>query len=251
MTLRCLCLAVLAFATAPIASRAAPIYATWTLDNLTTATGSLPDGRSATFTGFPTAASAGGGGTVTPALPGIPSGDRPPTLTFFPTDVGGDPNAGDLFFTLDLGLWGIDAETSFSLEDLVDTSLYRLELQDASFTPLTLAGVQLSQHNLFFSGGAVSDYDLSLDPATGTITVVQVHDSGDPAAGRHSGLAVFSNLPANTRYVRLFVGLTGSSLRDGLRLTLSASAPLPEPSALALLAASLVGARYARGSAKR
>jgi hypothetical protein len=167
-------------------------------------------------------------------------------LTIFPTaaaDV--DPTGGDLYFSLDLGNWGIDADTAVSIEDVLDRLTYRLELLDATLTPLSLAGVQISQHNMFFAGG-VQDYDLSLDSVTGVISVVQVHDSGDPTAGRHSGLALFSNLPATTRYVRLFVGGTGTQTRDGLRISLSAS-PVPEPSAAALIAASLVGLACARG----
>jgi hypothetical protein len=237
---------------APALAHGTPIYGSWALVDATTATVSLPDGRSGTFTGFPTAASSGGGGTVVPAMPGLPSGTRPSTLTFFTSAAAGtDPNAGDMIFSLDLGSWGIDGDTTFSIEDILDRALYRLELLDTSLAALPLASVQLSQHNLFFTGGAVSDYDLSLDAATGVITVVQVHDSGDPAAGRHSGMAIFSNLPASTRYVRLFVAGTGSTTRDGLRLTLSASS-LPEPAGFGLLAAAFAALGYsrARGVAK-
>jgi hypothetical protein len=228
-------------------AQAVPVWATWTIHDATTATASLPDGRSAAFTGFPFSAGAGGGDLLVPAVPGLPSGVRPPLLTIFPTATAGvDPNGGDLYFSLDLINWGVDAETMFSIEDALDRLLYRLELLDATLTPLSLAGVQLSQHNMFFAG-IVQDYDLSLDPVTGVISVVQVHDSGDPTAGRHSGMAVFSNLPASTRYVRLYVGGTGAQTRDGLRIGLSASAPVPEPSVMALLAAACVGIAYARG----
>jgi hypothetical protein len=159
------------------------------------------------------------------------------------------PIGGDLYFSLDLGNWGIDVETTFGIEDVGASNIYRLELLDATLTPLSLANVQLSQHNMFFINNPIpiADYDLSLDPISGEITVVQVHDSGDPAATyRHSGLAIFSNLPASTRYVRLFVGGMGAQGREGLRITLSASAPVPEPSALSLLAATCAGLAYAR-----
>jgi len=245
--LRGACAAALALV--PLAANAVPIWGTWTLDSATTSTASLPDGRSATLTGFPVSGGSGGGGTANPPVPGIPSGQRAPVTTFFTTATAGvNPNPGDLIFSLDLGNWGVDAETTFGLEDVVDFAFYRLELLDSSLNVLSLAGIQLSQHNLFYTGGAIGDYDLSLDPTTGVITAVKVHDSGDPTAGRHSGLAIFGNLPGNTRYVRLYVAGTASFLREGLRLSLSAS-PVPEPASALLVAAALgsLGGLRARG----
>jgi hypothetical protein len=127
--------AALAFAAAPAAG--VPVWATWTVDNSTTATASLPDGRSATFTGFPFSGGSGGGGTVTPAVPGIPSGDRHPVATIFPNATPGlNAVPGDLYFSLDLSNWTTDADTLFGLEDVVDFGVYRLELLDAALTPV-------------------------------------------------------------------------------------------------------------------
>jgi hypothetical protein len=236
----------------PLASAAVPIWATWTVDGATTASASLPDGRSATFTGFPFSGGTGGGGTTDPAVPGIPSGDRQPVLTIFPNDVAGSlVTPGDPYFSLDLGNWGIDAETSFGLEDIVDFATYRLELLDAAQNPLPLTGLQVSQFNIFFSTVAsVSDYDVAFDPATGSLTAVEIHDSGSSLASRHSGLAIFSNLPASTRYIRLFIAGAEPFGRDGLRISLSAS-PVPEPASALLLAAAFTAAVRARGAPRR
>ncbi len=150
-----------------------------------------------------------------------------------------------MIFSLDLANFGVDSQTAFGLEDVLDTAFYRLELLDAAMSPLSLAGLQLSHFNLDFGGGTVTDYDLSLDAATGQIVAVRVHDSGTATTARHSGLTVFSSLPLTTRFVRLFVGGTSGFPRDGLRLSLAGTA-LPEPSLLILLALGLAGAGIRR-----
>ncbi len=78
-------IATLALAATP--ALAVPVWATWTVDNATTATATIP-GHTATFT-FTGSPTTGGGESaspaVTPALPGIPSGNHPGRVVFFPT----------------------------------------------------------------------------------------------------------------------------------------------------------------------
>jgi hypothetical protein len=239
-----------AIVSAPLAGHAVPVWATWTLDSATTATASVPDGRNAAFTGHPTIVNALGFHYVaTPAVPGIPSGANAPSLTFVtnqphPTQI--DP--GDLIFSLDLGSFSVDAETAFGIEDVVDFAFYRLELLDASLSPLSLASVQVTQFNLAYTTStAVADYDLVLDPITGALDVIETHDAGVGATYRHSGMALLTNLPLATRFIRLYSNAAEPHATEGLRISLGVS-PVPEPAPAAfLLAASLLALRRARG----
>jgi len=244
-------------AVAAPSAHATSVWATWTLDNATTATASLPDGRSATFTGNPTIVNALGFHYVaSPAVPGIPSGANAPSLTFVtkqphPTQI----NPGELIFSLDLASFSVDSETAFGIEDVVDFAFYRLELLDSSLNPLALASVQVSQFNLAYTtSSAVGDYDLVLDPATGALDVIEIHDAGVGATYRHCGLALLTNLPVATRYIRMYSNAAGPLNTEGVRISLGASAvPEPATGALLLLASLSPLVRHARGhgSAKR
>lgn len=226
---------------APLASHAAPIWATWTVDSATTATASLPDGRTAAFTGRTQFASAlGSYAVMSPPMPGIPSGENAPSLTLTAGPPGQSQiNPGDLLLSLDLTSFPIDADTSLGLEDLRDINFYRIELLDASQTPLSLAGIQVSQFNMSFpASSTVADYDIALDAATGALDVIEVHDAGTGSTYTHSGLAILSNLPSNTRYIRFYNNGSSPQNVEGWRISLSA-ALLPEPTTALLLAASL------------
>jgi len=239
-----------ALALAPSLSSAVPIWATWSAPSSTTREATLPGGRTATFTGFPTSFSnTPTPGTVFGTVPGLASGVHPPSMTFFSADVGAMSIPGDLIFELDLTGFAVDSETLFGLEDALDNATYRLELLDSSRNPLSLASLQLSQFNLDYSsvGGGIQDYDLSLDSTTGILVAVRVHDSGDPTAGRHSALAIFTGLPLATAYLRLYAAGSAPFLRDGLRLALGGS-PVPEPSLALML--TLAGAGFACGAAR-
>jgi len=179
----------------------------------------------------------GGVYSASPSVPGIPSGVNP---SFLGT-VTGQPhptflNPGDLVMTIDLASFGVDSETTFGIADIQDTAYYRLELLDAALAPLSLSSVQVTNYNLTYAnGGLIADEDITLNATSGALRLNFIHDAG--GTYRHSGLALFTNLPLATRYIRLTANPPGFQLAtEGIQICLGGSA-VPEPAAGALLLA--------------
>ena len=235
-SLRVLSMVLVGLGLIPASSSAETIWATWNTPAGNQTTGSFGDGRSVVFTAplIGSILPAGAQG-VDPDLPGLPGGVRPELVVFFtaadhPTTIQPD----DVLLTLDLAGFPIDSATTFGLEDIFFD--YRIELLDAAQTPLPLSGVSVANFNLDLAG-VIADYDLLLDAMTGTLTVNQVHDANTGSTYRHSGLALFSNLPTDTRFIRLASNAMQGT--EGIRFSFGA-AELPEPAVTGLLACALV-----------
>lgn len=237
---------------APLSASATSTWATWTVGSPTAATASTPDGRSAVYTGSALSANgAGGVYTASPAIPGEPSGANPAYLGTVtkqphPTVV----NPGDLLMSIDLANFGVDGETTFGLADMFLTAFYRIELLDASQTPLSLTNVQIANYNVTYTNGAlIADLNITFNTTTGALRPDKFNHDGGGTYG-HSGLALFTNLPLQTRYVRLLSDSISTQVSEGVQIYLGGSA-VPEPaSALLPLAALLLGAvaLHARGA---
>lgn len=230
--------AVVSICLLPGAASAAPVWVDWTLVSSASATGTLGGGRTATFTagtagvqGVTSAATGGANYTASPPVPGLASGESAEsvnivTATPHPTVI----NDGDLIFEVELQNFPIDGDTTIGLRDLWLVDSYRIELLDGSRSVLALTSVQLSSYDLSYASGFVADLGATLDASTGMISSDLNHNLGSIYA--HSGLVLFTNLPTQTHYVRLYAGKTQQS--EGISFYLGGS-PVPEPSILALL----------------
>jgi hypothetical protein len=115
-------------------------------------------------------------------------------------------NAGDPIATIDLMAFAVDSATTFGLGDLKNGNWYRLELRDASAALLPLTGIQSAHHNLTLAGsGWVADLNVTLDTSDGLMLIPSLHDVPG-AFYEHSGVTLFSNLPAATRSIIVRAG---------------------------------------------
>jgi hypothetical protein len=239
MRLRSLVLGLSVAALVPAASPAAPIWMTWTSGS-GSATGTLPGGRGANFTGavqsINPANTGGGFYTAIPTIPGLAVGENAQSVGIVTaTPHPGTLAPGALIFEVELTNFPIDSETIFGLRDLQQIWTYRLELLDANRDPLSLSGVQLTNYDLTaaYGGGFVADLDILFASATGLVTISSFHDLGSFYS--HSGLGLFSNLPAATRFIRFSSGAGFAQNTEGISFYLGGSS-VPEPALAALLA---------------
>jgi len=243
--LRSLYAVVVALVLVASSAHAASTWATWVSNSATSATGSFADGRSVSFSGNVVGIDESAeNGTADPVIPGEPSGGNPPgvaALTGVPHPVLIDPGA--FIMAMDLTNLPIDDETTFALSDMFDDARYRLELLDASSSPLPLGAVAVTNYNLalYPPSTLVADVNVTLDTTTGALRVAGfVHDADPPGIPeyRHSGIVTFANLPAETRFIRLTSDAPVQQASEGVHFYIGAS--LPEPGAAALELASAV-----------
>lgn len=241
---RCLAASLLATVCASAPAGATLEWATWVVDDATTATGSFSDGRTIAFSGNPVgAASAGDGITASPAIPGYPAGERPPgvaALTAVPHP--GTLAPGAFIMAFDLTDLPEDTAKVFALSDMMCCRSYRLELLDATAAPLPLSGVTLANYNLSIPGSFVfiADFNVTLDTVTGALRVFNVHD--DPGGNYdHTGFASFADLPAATRFVRVSSDSLGTQPTEGVHFFFATDVPEPPADAAGLAAVAVVG----------
>jgi len=215
-------------------ARAEPGWATWVVNDATSATADRGDGRTALLTGHPIAPEAANSfASSDPPVPGEPSGGNPHVLGVFtgPLPAPDIVASGSLLATLDFGNYPIDDETTVGFSDQQDNRTYRLEFLDASLIPLSMTAIEVSNYNFTLTTTTfVADYDLLFDGATGLLTVNRVHDANPPGAVsyRHSGFTMFKNLPPATRSIRLLDATTLEFNREGVKFYLG-DTPVPEP----------------------
>lgn len=174
--------------------------------------------------------------TSSPAIPGTTNDTNPPFIRIV---TGPDPlpstiDANDPIAFLDLGGITVDATTTFGLADQRSGRQYRLELRDAASALLPLTGIQVTPYDLTYLGdGLIADYNSVL---AGDLLL---GDGAHSAGGfyLHTGLTTFSNLPAETREIRLISNIFQDA--EGIQIYLAVAAP--EPSAAGLGVASLLG----------
>ncbi|MCC7258723.1 MAG: hypothetical protein IT486_10180 [Gammaproteobacteria bacterium] len=213
-------------------------------------TGTFLDGRSVRVTANYSGTGVippGGSWTSSPIVPGQSTSANPPgtnTLT-----ASGQLAIGAVAMTMDLTDFAVDGETLFGISDVYFGYQYRLELLDAQDTPLSLAGLQVTNFNLDLANFDFdADYNLSVDPATGNLLIAQIHDANNDSTYRHTGLALIGNLPVATRKVRIVSAATFAQNAEGVNYYLAGSASeVPVPAAMWLVAPALaVVTRFAR-----
>ena len=213
------------------ASHAATEWTGWSIPDSGPgdALGSFADGRTITWFGNRSSFKAPNTiYTADPIIPGQPDGGNPPYI-LGPTGAPGETIAdGDLIAAFDLTGFPVDSETVFGIADMVEPALYRIEILDAADSPLALTGIQVSNYNLFYPNTLIGDYNILLDPATGVLSVDPTHDANAGSTYVHSGLTLFSNLPAETEMIRILSAQEQTS--EGIQHYFGASAsviPLP------------------------
>ena len=228
-------------------AQAALEWATWVANGASLADGSFRDGQTVTFSGYVAGIDEPAENAMAdPAIPGEPSGGNPPGVAAYaaipyPTAV---MSPGDFVMAMDLG--GIQAvdQTVFGFSDLA--RVYKIELLDASSSPLPLSGVTLTNYNLILGGGAIADFDTALDKNTGWLTLVFAHDGGGDHT--HTGFATIADLHPLTRFIRITAASLGTQSTEGVHVYLATEvAPEPEVEALGLASiAALMGCRVGR-----
>jgi uncharacterized repeat protein (TIGR01451 family) len=210
----------------PMAAFGATDWAVWSGPTGNSSTGRFSNGQTvvlvSNFNGITAGVAAGGEYSASPSVAGRPNNTNP---SFIRALTGASPPAqiaaGDPVAALDLSAITVDDTTIVGLGDLKLGLQYRLQALDAARSPLSLAGVQTTNHDLTYtSGGLVADFNASLNTATGVITVDGVHDGG--GSYQHTGLTTFSHLPAGTRYIALLSHVSQES--EGIQVYLATDA---------------------------
>ncbi|MEO8223733.1 MAG: hypothetical protein ABI661_02935 [Gammaproteobacteria bacterium] len=245
--------------TLPLSAMASTEWATWnTAASNLSSIGSFADGRTVQLTSFfetitgPAAASTIY--NVSPAVPGQANG-RNPSFTYALTGPGPYPNSiarDDVAASIDLTNYTVNGDTIFGLADL--KFQYRLELQDSGHNPLALTGLVTTDYNLTYDGsGLIADLGCFFQSAAAGTTpagVIFVGGSGHDAGGTyvHSGLCTFTNLPTETKFIRILArGVTQET--EGIHVLLAGTAsavPLPATAPLLGTAVAFVLARARR-----
>jgi hypothetical protein len=244
---RTTCLCWLLLSAIPFSADASTEWATWTTAvSDTSSTGSFADGRSVQLTSFfatitgPAAASTVY--SVSPAVPGQLDGKNP-SFTYALTGPGPYPNSivrDAVVANIDLANFTVNADTIFGLADL--KFQYRLELQDTAHNSLALTGLVTTDYNLTYDGsGLIADLGCFFQSAAAGTTpagVIFVGGTGHDAGGTyvHSGLCTFTNLPTETKFIRILArGVTQET--EGIHILLAGTASaVPVPATAPLLA---------------
>lgn len=240
--LRLVALAILGAPLAAPPADAALEWATWVANGASLADGSFSDGQTAIFSGNVVGiATSASNGTASPAIPGEASGGNPPgvaavTALPYPTGIL-DPGA----FIMGMNLLDLAAtdQAVFALSDMMCCRSYRLELLDGASSGLPLGGVVVTNYNLTFAGPIVADFDVTLNATTGALRVYNVHDAG--GSYNHTGFTTFSNLPPETRAIRVTSDSLGTQSTEGVHFYLATEVPEPGESLSALAAAATFG----------
>jgi hypothetical protein len=176
-------------------------------------------------------------------IPGEASGGNPPgvaavTALPYPTGIL-DPGA----FIMGMNLLDVTAtgQVVFAMSDMMCCRSYRLELLDGASSALPLAGVVVANYNFTLPGPLIADFDVTLNPATGALRVYNVHDGGGDYD--HSGFTMFSNLPPETRAIRVTSDSLGTQSTEGVHFYLATEAPEPSALLLTLAAVAALGVR--------
>lgn len=245
--LRFVALGVLGLALAAPPAQAALEWATWVANGASLADGSFSDGQTAIFSGNVVGIRVSGeSGTSDPAIPGEASGGNPPgvaTVTALPYPTGIlDPGA----FIMGMNLLDLAAteQAVFAMSDMMCCRSYRLELLDGASSALPLDGVVVTNYNLSLVGGFLADFDVTLNAATGALRVFNLHDAG--GSYNHTGFTTFSNLPPETRAIRVTSDSLGTQSTEGVQFYLATEVPEPGASLLQFAAVVALAARSRR-----
>jgi hypothetical protein len=224
--------------------RAAAQWAEWGTPSGNTVVGTFSSGHTVTLTGDFTGISAGHPAgtayTSDPAVPGRPDDTNPPFMSLMTgpgTTLCVDGNLNYVcppFPTVaELDLSDLPAGTSvtFGLSDTKGTFFYQLELRDAASNVLSPDDAVLTPYNITWNGSSlVADLNLILladnNGPGGNDNILWAdgdHDAGGFYA--HTGLTTISNLPADTRSIRLI--FPGPGAQDVEQIQIYVAADLP------------------------
>ncbi|MDJ0926622.1 MAG: hypothetical protein QNJ73_03140 [Gammaproteobacteria bacterium] len=190
-------------------------------ENPRSAVGSFLDGRSVIATLNVSSFRSSDIFTTVPVIPAAPA-----TYILAPTGVPQEMIlTDDVIAIYDLTEFPVDGETTFGLADMVAPASYRLQILDALGQPLALDDVTSTHYNVFYDNGLVADFDVILDPATGLLSVNQVHDANTGSTYVHSGLTLFGNLPTEAEMIRILSGQ--DQLSEGVQWYFGGNVPVP------------------------
>lgn len=235
--LRLVALCTIATALAASPAHATLEWATWVANGASLADGYFSGGRTAVFAGNVAGIDESAENAIaSPAIAGEPSGGNPPgvaalTAVPYPTGIL-DPGAFIMAMTL-FDLAPTD-QVVFAMSDMMCCRSYRLELLDGTSNALSLAGVLVTNYNFSLPGALLADFDVTLNRTTGALRVYNLHDAGGNYS--HTGFTRFTNLPPETRGVRITSDSLGTQSTEGVHFYLA----VPEPGAPLLEFAAVV-----------
>ncbi len=205
---------------APLQAWAGIEWAMWSGFPGSTRTGTFSGGIAAAVTLTP--ASFVGDGSVpaessftsTPAVPGMTTTGNPPYQQFL---SGPAPatlvSPGDLVVEIDLSGLPIGTRPLFGIADQKFT--YQFELRDDADALLSLAGITVTPYNIFYTPGPGFPEGLVADQNSLLIDGKLFRDFTNDAVPtnfyNHTGLTILSDLPVETRVIRLRGGQTSES----------------------------------------